>query len=96
VISGITFIDAQRKNQRIAWSTLWQLSVTGQADKFLPTVTIPDIDVSDHDYLGIEFGYVPDSFLSEPMRNQGNGTWAIYFAQIYGQSGRFLGLVLAV
>ena len=57
---------------------------------------IPVVNVADRDYFkALKSQQQLDSFVSEPVRNRGTGTWTLYLARkLNGPSGEFLGLVL--
>jgi signal transduction histidine kinase/DNA-binding NarL/FixJ family response regulator/HPt (histidine-containing phosphotransfer) domain-containing protein len=57
---------------------------------------IPDVNVSDRDYFKIlKADDGPQSFISAPVQNRGNGTWNIYLARrLNDPQGRFMGLLL--
>jgi diguanylate cyclase (GGDEF)-like protein len=78
-IDALTLLNAQGK--LLAFSRGWPA---------------PSVDLSDRDYF-IKLTAEPQrmSFISEPVRNRGSGTWTIYLARkIVGPSGQFLGLCL--
>ena len=80
-VSGIAVFDAQGK--LVNFSRRWP---------------IPAFNVSDRDYfkaLASDAHLI--SFVSEPLRNRGTGTWVISFARkVSAPSGEFLGLVAGV
>jgi signal transduction histidine kinase/CheY-like chemotaxis protein/HPt (histidine-containing phosphotransfer) domain-containing protein len=57
---------------------------------------IPNVNVGDRDYFkALKANPNLDSFISEPVRNRGNGTWTVYLARRLNDSrGEFMGLVL--
>ena len=78
-IDALTVIDARGK--LLNFSRYWP---------------IPDVNVSDRDYfkaLKVDDG--PQSFVSEPVQNRGNGTWNVYLARrLNDPQGHFMGLLL--
>ncbi|KAA0585552.1 response regulator [Azospirillum oryzae] len=72
------------------------IAADGHLINFSRYYPIPRVNVSDRDY----FAYLRDHdttepFISEPVRNRGNGSWTIYLARrISGPDGGFVGLVL--
>ena len=61
--------------------------------RFWPT---PQVDVSDRDYFkALEQDPALQTFVSEPVRNRGSGTWTVNIARkILGSQGQFIGIVL--
>jgi hypothetical protein len=57
---------------------------------------IPDVNVADRDYFkALKSDPKLESFISEPVRNRGNGSWTIYLARrLNDPKGNFMGLVL--
>ncbi|WP_244561065.1 hybrid sensor histidine kinase/response regulator [Azospirillum oryzae] len=84
-ISGLPQLDA-----------VTMIAADGHLINFSRYYPIPPVNVSDRDY----FAYLRDHdtdepFISEPVRNRGNGSWTIYLARrISGPDGGFVGLVL--
>ncbi|WP_158282470.1 hybrid sensor histidine kinase/response regulator [Azospirillum sp. TSO5] len=84
-ISGLPQLDA-----------VTMIAADGHLINFSRYYPIPPVNVSDRDY----FAYLRDHdtdepFISEPVRNRGNGSWTIYLARrISGPDGSFVGLVL--
>ncbi|PWC39867.1 hypothetical protein TSO352_01825 [Azospirillum sp. TSO35-2] len=84
-ITGVPQLDA-----------VTMIDVDGRLVNFSRYFPIPTVDVSDRDY----FAYLRDHdtdqpFISEPVRNRGNGSWTIYLARrVSGPDGAFAGLVL--
>jgi diguanylate cyclase (GGDEF)-like protein len=78
-IDAITIIDPDGK--LINFSRYWP---------------IPAVNVSDRDYFkALKSDPKLQSFVSEPVRNRGTGTWTIYRAQkIVAPNGEFLGMIL--
>jgi len=78
-IDALTVIDARGK--LLNFSRYWP---------------IPDVNVSDRDYfkaLKVDDG--PQSFVSAPVQNRGNGTWNVYLARrLNDPQGHFMGLLL--
>lgn len=84
-ISGLPTIDA-----------VTIIDSTGKLINFSRYWPIPAVNVSDRDYFkALKSDSHLTSFISEPVRNRGTGTWTIYRAQkIVGPSGEFLGMIL--
>jgi signal transduction histidine kinase/DNA-binding response OmpR family regulator len=78
-IDAVTLIDANGK--LLNFSRYWP---------------IPDVNVADRDYFkALKANPGLDSFISEPVRNRGNGTWTVYLARrLNDPNGEFMGLVL--
>jgi signal transduction histidine kinase/DNA-binding response OmpR family regulator len=78
-IDALTVIDARGK--LLNFSRYWP---------------IPDVNVSDRDYFkALVADDGPQSFVSAPVQNRGNGTWNIYLARrVNDPQGRFIGLLL--
>jgi diguanylate cyclase (GGDEF)-like protein len=78
-IDAITIIDSDGK--LINFSRYWP---------------IPAVNVSDRDYFKVlKSDPKLQSFISEPVRNRGTGTWTIYRAQkVVAPNGEFLGMIL--
>jgi signal transduction histidine kinase/CheY-like chemotaxis protein/HPt (histidine-containing phosphotransfer) domain-containing protein len=78
-IDALTVIDARGK--LLNFSRFWP---------------IPDVDVSDRDYFkALKADDGPQSFVSAPVQNRGNGTWNVYLARrLNDPQGHFLGLLL--
>jgi signal transduction histidine kinase/CheY-like chemotaxis protein/HPt (histidine-containing phosphotransfer) domain-containing protein len=78
-IDAVTLIDANGK--LINFSRYWP---------------VPDINVSDRDYFkALKSDPNRESFVSEPVRNRGDGTWNIYLARrLNDPKGNFMGLML--
>ncbi len=57
---------------------------------------IPEVNVRDRDYYrALKADPNLESFIGEPVRNRGDGTWAIYLARrLDDPNGQFLGMVL--
>jgi signal transduction histidine kinase/DNA-binding NarL/FixJ family response regulator/HPt (histidine-containing phosphotransfer) domain-containing protein len=79
-LEAITMIDASGK--LINFSRYWP---------------IPDVNVSDRDYFKALSGNSRlSTFISEPVKNRGTGTWNIYIAhRVNSSNGDFAGLILA-
>ncbi len=84
-ISGLPNIDA-----------ITIIDPTGRLINFSRYWPIPAVNVSDRDYFkALKSSPELNSFISEPVRNRGTGTWTIYRAQkIVAPSGEFLGMIL--
>jgi signal transduction histidine kinase/response regulator RpfG family c-di-GMP phosphodiesterase len=69
---------------------------TGKLINFSRYWPIPDVDVSDRDYFKIlSSDGTRSSFVSEPVRNRGSGTWNLYLAhRLNDPDGAFVGLLL--
>jgi signal transduction histidine kinase/DNA-binding NarL/FixJ family response regulator/HPt (histidine-containing phosphotransfer) domain-containing protein len=78
-IDALTVIDARGK--LLNFSRFWP---------------IPDVDVSDRDYFkALKADDGPQSFVSAPVQNRGNGTWNVYLARrLNDPQGHFMGLLL--
>ncbi len=78
-IDAITIIDPDGK--LINFSRYWP---------------IPAVNVRDRDYFkALKSDPKLQSFISEPVRNRGTGTWTIYRAQkVVAPNGEFLGMIL--
>jgi len=78
-IDAVTIIDAQGK--LLNFSRYWP---------------IPEVNVSDRDYFkALRSDPSPQSFISQPVQNRGNGTWNIYIARrLNDAKGEFMGLLL--
>jgi len=78
-VDAITLIDSNGK--LINFSRYWP---------------IPVVNVRDRDYFkALKSDTQMSSFISEPVRNRGTGSWTIYRAQkIVAQNGEFLGMIL--
>jgi hypothetical protein len=78
-IDALTVIDARGK--LLNFSRYWP---------------IPDVDVSDRDYFkALKADDGPQSFVSAPVQNRGNGTWNVYLARrLNDPQGHFMGLLL--
>jgi signal transduction histidine kinase/DNA-binding response OmpR family regulator len=78
-IDAVTLIDADGK--LLNFSRYWP---------------IPDVNVADRDYFkALRANPNLDSFISEPVRNRGDGAWTVYLARrLNGPKGEFMGLVL--
>ncbi len=72
------------------------INAQGKLINFSRSWPIPDVNVSDRDYFkALQSDPQLSSFVSEPVRNPGTGTWTIYFARkVVSPDGEFLGLVL--
>src|SRR5258708_6750656 len=72
------------------------IDVNGKLINFSRYWPIPDVNVSDRDYFkALKSDPARESFVSEPVRNRGNGTWNIYLARrLNDPKGNFMGLVL--
>jgi cache domain-containing protein len=72
------------------------IDVNGKLINFSRYWPIPDVNVSDRDYFkALKSDPNLASFVSEPVRNRGNGTWTIYVARrLNDPKGNFMGLVL--
>jgi signal transduction histidine kinase/CheY-like chemotaxis protein/HPt (histidine-containing phosphotransfer) domain-containing protein len=72
------------------------IDVNGKLINFSRYWPIPDVNVSDRDYFkALKSDPGRESFISEPVRNRGNGTWTIYLARrLNDPKGNFMGLVL--
>src|SRR5712692_7534364 len=72
------------------------INAQGKLINFSRSWPIPDVNVSDRDYFkALQSDPQLSSFVSEPVRHPGTGTWAIYFARKFvDPDGEFLGLVL--
>jgi signal transduction histidine kinase/DNA-binding response OmpR family regulator len=72
------------------------IDVNGKLINFSRFWPIPDVNVSDRDYFkALKSNPGRESFVSEPVRNHGNGTWTIYLARrLNDPNGNFMGLVL--
>jgi signal transduction histidine kinase/DNA-binding response OmpR family regulator len=72
------------------------IDVNGKLINFSRYWPIPDVNVSDRDYFkALKSDPGRESFVSEPVRNRGNGTWTIYLARrLNDPKGNFMGLVL--
>lgn len=84
-ITGIPQLDAvvvvNREGKVINFSRAWP---------------IPEIDNADRDYFRV-LREDPNSksFISQPVKNRGSGTWSIFLARrVSGANGEFLGLIL--
>jgi PAS domain S-box-containing protein len=84
-ISGAPHVDA-----------VTMISAEGKLINFSRYWPIPDVNVSDRDYFkALKSDPNLFSFISEPVRNRGTGTWTIYIARkVIGSNGDFVGLVL--
>jgi len=78
-IDALTVIDARGK--LLNFSRYWP---------------IPDVNVSDRDYFkALKLDDGPQSFVSAPVQNRGNGTWNVYLARrLNDPHGHFMGLLL--
>jgi signal transduction histidine kinase/DNA-binding response OmpR family regulator len=78
-IDALTVIDARGK--LLNFSRYWP---------------IPDVNVSDRDYFEVlKADDGPQSYISAPVQNRGNGTWNIYLARrLNDPQGHFMGLLL--
>ena len=78
-IDALTVIDARGK--LLNFSRYWP---------------IPEVDVSDRDYFkALKADDGPQSFVSAPVQNRGNGTWNVYLARrLNDPQGHFMGLLL--
>jgi signal transduction histidine kinase/CheY-like chemotaxis protein/HPt (histidine-containing phosphotransfer) domain-containing protein len=78
-VDAITLIDAG--GQLLNFSRYWP---------------IPDVNVSDRDYFkALTSDETLNTFISEPVRNRGDGSWTIYVARrLNDADGKFMGLVL--
>jgi PAS domain S-box-containing protein len=85
-ISGLPHVDA-----------VTMISAEGKLINSSRYWPIPNVNVADRDYFkALKSDDSLTSFLSEPVRNRGTGTWTIYLARKFaGPNGEFLGLVLA-
>ncbi len=72
------------------------VDAAGELVNFSRRWPIPPIDLSDRDYYGYFRAHDdPAVFVSNPVRNRGDGTWTVYVVRrIDGPQGAFLGLVL--
>jgi signal transduction histidine kinase/DNA-binding response OmpR family regulator len=78
-IDALTVIDARGK--LLNFSRYWP---------------IPDVNISDRDYYkALQADDGPQSFVSAPVQNRGNGTWNVYLARrLNDPQGHFMGLLL--
>jgi signal transduction histidine kinase/CheY-like chemotaxis protein/HPt (histidine-containing phosphotransfer) domain-containing protein len=72
------------------------IDANGKLINFLRYWRIPNVNVSDRDYFkALKSDPSLESFVSEPVRNRGNGTYNIYLARrLNDPKGNFMGLVL--
>jgi PAS domain S-box-containing protein len=84
-ISGLPHVDA-----------VTMINAQGKLINFSRYWPIPAVNVADRDYFkALKSDSSLTSFVSEPVRNRGTGTWTIYIARKFaGPNGEFLGLVL--
>lgn len=84
-ISGLPHVDA-----------VTMISSEGKLINFSRYWPIPQVNVADRDYFqALKSDPSLLTFISQPVRNRGNGTWTIYIARKFtGSNGEFLGLVL--
>src|ERR1700761_2496777 len=78
-IEAISLIDARGK--LLNFSRYWP---------------IPDVDVSDRGYFkALKSDTGPQVFITEPIKNRGNGSWNVYIARrLNGADGKFMGVLL--
>jgi hypothetical protein len=70
-IAGLPQIDA-----------LTVIDASGKLLNFSRYWPIPDVDISDRDYFkALKADDGPQSFVSAPVQNRGNGTWNVYLAR---------------
>ena len=74
-VDAVTMIDA--KGKLINFSRYWP---------------IPNVDVSDRDYFkALKADPNLETFISQPVKNRGTGTWNIYLARrLYDPNGEFM------
>ncbi len=84
-ISGLSHVDA-----------VTLINADGKLINFSRYWPIPAVNVADRDYFkALKSDPSLTSFISEPVRNRGSGTWTIYLARKFtAPNGEFLGLVL--
>jgi hypothetical protein len=68
----------------------------GRVVNFTRRFPAPPIDLADRDYFRVHREAArPGSFVSQPVRNRGNGEWTFYLSRrVSAPDGRFLGTVL--
>lgn len=73
------------------------IDATGKLINFSRYWPIPDVNVSDRDYFKVlSQDSTLSTFVGEPVKNRGTGTWNIYIAhRVNAASGDFAGLILA-
>jgi PAS domain-containing protein len=84
-INGLVHVDA-----------ITLIDADGRLLNFSRAWPIPPINVADRDYFkALKADAQLTSFVSEPLRNRGTGTWTVYLARkLVTPQGEFLGLVL--
>jgi len=84
-ISGLVHVDA-----------VTMINANGKLINFSRYWPIPSVNVADRDYFrALQSDRSLSSFVSEPVRNRGSGTWTIYLARkVVDHQGNFIGLVL--
>jgi diguanylate cyclase (GGDEF)-like protein len=98
LMSGLQAHEELRGRQRTLsqLDAITAIDADGNLINFSRSWPVPTVNVADRDYFkALKADPNRTSFVGEPVRNRGSGTWTIYLARrVNGDNDMFLGLIL--